>query len=151
MVVGERELAAEAFEWLRTVTTGRDAVVYHYSDYETLRITRLAGQLRERGAGELADWIDAFATEQFVDMFPLVKAHFFGANGLGLKVVASAGAGFHWRDEEPGGLASQSWFEAAVNGGTVEERDAARTRVLEYNEDDVLATWNLRRWLRSLD
>lgn len=148
---GERELAAEAFEWLRTVTTGRDAVVYHYSDYETLRITRLAGQLRERGAGELADWIDAFATEQFVDMFPLVKAHFFGANGLGLKVVASAGAGFHWRDEEPGGLASQSWFEAAVNGGTVEERDAARTRVLEYNEDDVLATWNLRRWLRSLD
>jgi len=160
---GERALAAEAFAWLRDVTAGRDAAVYHYSDYEVLRLARLAGGLRERGLGgddagglgpgevrELADWAVAFAEERFVDMFTLVKAHFFGANGLGLKVVASAGADFHWRDASPGGLASQTWFSDAVDAPTASERAAARVRVLEYNEDDVLATWHLRAWLRSL-
>jgi len=160
---GERALAAEAFAWLRSVTAGRDAAVYHYSDYEVLRIQRLAAGLREKGLGPvdaegrdpdepaaLADWICAFAEDRFIDLFPVVKGHFFGANGLGLKVVASAGAGFHWRDDTPGGLASQTWFSDAVDAPTASERDAARTRVLEYNEDDVRATWHLRAWLRTL-
>ena len=43
----------------------------------------------------------------FVDLFTLVRAHFFGTNGLGLKTVAHAGAGFSWRDDDPGGLNSQ--------------------------------------------
>lgn len=146
----ERALAAEAFDWLRAVTTGRDAAVYHYSDYETLRIQRLAGGLAERGGDDLGAWVCSFAADRFVDMFPLVKDHFFGANGLGLKVVASAGTGFHWRDDEPGGLASQGWFADAVDAPTQTERAAARVRVLEYNEDDVLATWHLRAWLRTL-
>ena len=147
----ERELAAEAFAWLREVTAGRDAAVYHYSEYEMLRLHRLASGLRERGQGELADWAEGFAEEHFVDLFGVVRQHFFGANGLGLKVVASAGAGFGWRDESPGGLASQGWFDDAVGAASEAARAAARTRVLEYNEDDVLATWHLRRWVRSLD
>jgi len=146
---GERELAGRAFAWLAGLTEGRDAAVYHYSDYETLRVQRLAAGLAERGEGDLAAWMRGFAEASFVDLFGLVKGHFFGANGLGLKVVASAGAGFHWRDEEPGGLASQGWFADAVHAPTEAEREAARTRVLQYNEDDVLATWHLRAWLRA--
>ena len=42
------------------------------------------------------------------------------------------------------------WFEEAVHATTEQERDQARTRVLEYNEDDVKATWQLRRWLREI-
>lgn len=147
----ERALAAEAFAWLRGLVEGRDAAVYHYSDYEVIRVQRLSSQLAERGQEPLAAWAQGFTSEAFVDMFTLVKRHFFGANGLGLKVVASSAADFHWRDEEPGGLASQTWFDDAVHAETQAERDAARIRVLEYNEDDVLATWHLRRWLRSLE
>ena len=142
---GERELACEAFAWLRSVTEGRDAAVYHYSDYEVVRINRLA----TRCCGDLADWMRAFAAEHFVDLFGVVKAHYFGANGLGLKVVASAVTGFAWRDEEPGGLNSQMWFDEAVHDEDAGVRELARVRVLEYNEDDVRATWHLRRWLRD--
>ena len=74
-----------------------------------------------------------------------------GVDGLGLKVVATRGAGFAWRDEEPGGLASRTWFNQAVDGATPAEREAARTRVLEYNEDDVRATSVLREWLTGMD
>ena len=84
-----------------------------------------------------------------MDLFSVVRENFFGANGLGLKVVASAVADFAWRDEDPGGLNSQSWFADAVHAGDALARERARVRVLEYNEDDVRATWHLRRWLRT--
>jgi predicted RecB family nuclease len=145
----ERDLAAEAFEWLRAVTRGRDAAVYHYSDYETLRVHRLAARIADHGDPELAAWATAATEELFVDLFTVVRGHFFGADGLGLKIVATSVADFRWRDETPGGLASQTWFSDAVGAATAEERAAARTRVLEYNEDDVLATWHLRGWLRT--
>jgi len=142
---GERALAASALTWLRETTAGRDAAVYHYSDYETLRIARLVPHLGE----DLAAWAGPFVTDAFVDLFAVVKRHFFGANGLGLKVVASAVTGFAWRDEDPGGLNSQRWFAEAIGDEDPRVRELARVRVLEYNEDDVRATWHLRRWLRE--
>jgi predicted RecB family nuclease len=57
--------------------------------------------------------------------------------------------GFSWRDEDPGGLNSQLWFAEAVHGETAEIRAQARRRVLEYNEDDVTATSQVREWLRA--
>ena len=141
---GEQALAGEAMAWLAELVTGRDAAVYHYSDYEVVRLGRLAGHL-----GDLGVWAQEWASEHFVDLFTVVRQNYFGANGLGLKVVASAVAGFAWRDEDPGGLNSQSWFADAVHARDEIAREQARVRVLEYNEDDVRATWHLRRWLRT--
>ena len=141
----EAELAALAFAWLRDLTDGRDAALYHYSDYEVLRANRLAARIEDT---ELADWARAATTSTFVDLFEVVRTHFLGANGLGLKVVAHAVSGFDWRDPDPGGLNSQRWFDDAVHLADADARSDARTRVLEYNEDDVRATWHLRRWLR---
>lgn len=141
----ERDLAEAAFGWLRDVTAGRDTAVYHYSEYETIRINRLAARCEP----VIGDWVRGFVDEHFVDLFDVVKQHFFGVNGLGLKVVASAVTGFAWRDEEPGGLNSQVWFDEAVHDADPVARELARVRVLEYNEDDVRATWHLRRWLRE--
>jgi predicted RecB family nuclease len=141
----ELALARQAMTWLRQTVSGRQALVFHYSDYEVLRLSRLAGPQ----APEI-EWALDFAKTGFVDLFGIVRDHFFGANGLGLKAVASAGAGFHWRDEDPGGLNSMSWFETAVGAESATERMMARQRVLRYNEDDVRATARLRQWLRSL-
>ena len=140
----EADLAARALDWLRQVVEGRDAAVYHYSDYEVIRLHKLAPRLGEVGA-----WASAWAEDGFVDLFSVVRENFFGANGLGLKVVTAAVTGFAWRDEDPGGLNSQSWFAEAVGDPDERVRELARVRVLEYNEDDVRATWHLRRWLRE--
>ena len=62
----------------------------------------------------------------------------------------AAQAGFAWRDDDPSGLNSQLWFAEAVHAETADpRRAAARQRVLEYNEDDVIATAQLRAWLRA--
>ena len=94
-------------------------------------------------------WATTWAADGFVDLFEGVRRNYFGANGLGLKVVTAAVTGFAWRDEDPGGLNSQSWFAEAVGDPDERVRELARVRVLEYNEDDVRATWHLRRWLRE--
>nr|WP_269779643.1 TM0106 family RecB-like putative nuclease [Propioniciclava soli] len=145
---GEAALAASAWRWLQELTQGRDAAVYHYSDYEVLRIARLAGRAPDAALGA---WVRELTAQRFVDLFAVVREHYLGANGLGLKVVASAVTGFAWRDEDPGGLNSQSWHADAVGHEDADVRALARVRVLEYNEDDVRATWHLRRWLRAQD
>lgn len=142
---GERTLAASALRWLRTVTeSDRSVRVYHYSDYEVVQLRRLAAE----GDPDLA-WGLEFAREGFCDLYRVVADHYFGAHGLGLKTVATKGAGFEWRDDDPGGLNSLSWFDNAVHAASPADREAARQRVLAYNEDDVIATWELRRWLRE--
>lgn len=141
----EVELARQAMTWLKEVVTENKTLLFHYSDYEVTRLARLAA-----GGDPTLQWASAFAKTHFVDLFEVVRKHFFGANGLGLKAVASAGAGFHWRDDDPGGLNSMGWFDTAVHDEDPTRRELARERVLCYNEDDVRATAQLRRWLREL-
>lgn len=142
----EQALAVRALGWLRElVAEVGDVRVYHYSAFEVHHVQRLA-------AAAPGDPVLAWAgeqAEQWCDLFTVIRDHFFGTRGLGLKVVANLGAGFRWRDAEPGGLASQAWFAEAVHGATPESRAAARRRVLDYNEDDVRATWWVRAWLRA--
>ena len=145
----ETDLAVEAFTWLRALVepaAGPRAgvAVYHYSGYEVSQIDALA----RRSGHPVLRWASAYAREGFVDLLEVVKEHWFGVSGLGLKLVATH-AGFAWRDDDPGGLNSQRWFADAVHGADPAVRAAAETRVLAYNEDDVLATRHVRAWLRS--
>lgn len=143
----ERRLADEALSWLHHLVTTSDASVrvFHYSRYEVLRIERLA----EAFGRDPFIWASGFADEAFFDLFEVVRGHFFGTYGLGLKQVAHAGPGFSWRDDNPGGLNSQSWFADAVHAESEAVRAELTQRVLDYNEDDVRATYALRRWLRD--
>jgi predicted RecB family nuclease len=146
----ELALAVEAMTWLRELIAANadDTVrVFHYSDYEVVRLRRLA---QSDPSGTL-DWAAEFALDSFCDLFEIMRAHFFGTHGLGLKHVAQHSCGFAWRDDDPGGLNSQRWFDDAVHADDPGTRAEARQRVLDYNEDDVRATAALRAWLRALD
>lgn len=144
----EIQLAVEFARWLIALVEQHPEVrVYHYSDYETVHLRRLADRSGDPTLAAACELI----RDHFVDLFGFLRDNFVGVDGLGLKVVATKGAGFRWRDEEPGGLASQTWFSEAVNGGTDEARACARQRVLDYNEDDVRATLAVRNWLAAQD
>jgi predicted RecB family nuclease len=128
----ERELAQEFVSWLReqrdaAAARGQSTLAFHYTSHELSHLRRILG------ADEVAD-----VAPIFVDLYPVVSEHYFGASGLGLKQVAQH-FGFAWRDEEPNGLLSQLWYLEAV-GDDVVRAEAARQRLLDYNEDDVRAT-----------
>ena len=131
--LSERALAQRCFDWLATQT---GSLVYHYSAVERTAARRILGGGLASFAGTSAD------PTTWVDLHTHVKGSFDSRAGLGLKVLATLGAGFSWRDEDPGGLQSQDWLEEARAGD-----EAALQRVLDYNEDDVRATIALRSWL----
>jgi len=144
---GERDLAVRALNWLfEQAEQSPDLCVYHYSGFELAALRRLATGYPDEPvfarALELAE-------SSFCDLLPLVKNNFFGVRGVGLKPVATLAAGFSWRDDDAGGLNSTRWFVDAVHAETAEQRQLARTRVLQYNEDDVIATAAVRSWLRA--
>lgn len=103
---------------------------------------RFAGMPGVPAVGEVQAFVDS---EQWVDLFRSVSDTFLCAHGKGLKVVAKE-AGFSWRDPEAGGEASMSWYREAV-GADGEPDPTQRERLLQYNEDDVRATWMLREWM----
>lgn len=134
----ERSLLEEFLRWL--LAEHPTATVFHYSPVERTHVRRiLAG--RPWPGQALAPGTSADPTT-WVDLLPPVRACLDSRSGHGLKVVATHGAGFSWRDAEPDGWESQVWLEAARAGDT-----AARRRLLEYNEDDVRATLAVRDWL----
>ncbi|MEZ5179139.1 MAG: ribonuclease H-like domain-containing protein [Acidimicrobiales bacterium] len=86
---------------------------------------------------------------EWVDLFEVFTRQLVTGTGAGLKVVATL-AGFAWRDDDPSGEASMAWHAEAV-GGSGRSAEAARTRLLAYNEDDVRATAAVRSWIRPLE
>ena len=95
------------------------------------------------------------ASPQWVDLLLEIKRQFVLPGSLRLKELA-AEIGFSWRDPEPGGENSMAWYRAAIGtdaGKPSEQRPAPDNpmaqRLLRYNEDDVLATLALRRWLTA--
>lgn len=144
----ERALADEALAWLSDqLSEHPQALVYHYSEYELINIRRICGQ----GPTTAEQFVLAALEPRFVDLFKYVRRNFFGADGLGLKIVATSGAGFKWRDDDASGLNSISWFEDAISNPSQDERTRSADRLLAYNEDDCLATAALRDWLAAED
>jgi predicted RecB family nuclease len=86
------------------------------------------------------------ASASWVDMYEMLGREFLAAGSKRLKTVAPL-AGFSWRDPEPDGANSMVWYRAAVGADGRPPSASQKQRLLEYNEDDVLATLALRRWM----
>ena len=134
--VGEKQLVDALWAWLgqlrqRAADEGRTLRVYSYSPIEATKLRRI---------GRSSKINDFLASDQWVDLLPLMRAKFWTNDGHGLKVMARA-SGFEWRDEDPGGFASIGWYHDALAGV---DRAANVSRILQYNEDDCAATAALR-------
>lgn len=133
---GELAITRRCFDWIREACP--DARLFHYAHVEKTHARRILGDALARYDGSAA------AVDSWVDLLPPTRACLDSRAGFGLKVVATEGAGFHWRDEDPGGLNTQVWLDQARAGNT-----GAWQRILDYNEDDVRATLAVRRFLRA--
>lgn len=104
-------------------------------------MTRIADRLG------LRDEVDRFvASDQWVDLFEVVKAQVITGRGMGLKETAPL-ASFAWRSDDSGGQLALVNYDSAVDHTDPAAEAEARRWILEYNEDDVRATAALRNWL----
>ncbi|MBN6035492.1 TM0106 family RecB-like putative nuclease [Amycolatopsis sp. 195334CR] len=106
-------------------------------------VKRFAGEDGIPPRSDIQSFVDS---EEWVDLFQLVSDQFLCSHGKGLKVIAPV-AGFSWRDPEASGEASMRWYRDAVGLDGDEPRPEQAERILRYNEDDVMATYTLRRWM----
>ena len=102
------------------------------------------------------DWLDSFWAKDIEELFThprsvdlycdvVTKATEWPTHSHSIKALAKY-LGFAWRDVDPSGAASIEWYHRWV-----EERDpAVRQRILDYNEDDCLATAVLLDKVRQL-
>ncbi|MGV1036584.1 MAG: TM0106 family RecB-like putative nuclease [Candidatus Nanopelagicales bacterium] len=147
-------IAKSAIDYLvglaqRSEAQGKSFLVYHYAPVEISNVKALITKVESPELPTVEEWTE-FTNRYFCDLLPIVKQNFIGVAGHGLKVIATKGAGFQWRDEDPGGLQSQDWLVDARGDDSVIAADARR-RLCEYNHDDVQATAAVREWLSSLD
>jgi predicted RecB family nuclease len=143
----EAEIFADFWSWLTTVKQAASEQGLSFKSYCFWRAAE-EGQMRQAARiggpglpseGELRSF---FSSEDWVDLHELCKDQLVTEGPLGLKVMATK-AGFVWRDEDPSGEASIGWYEEAMESSS----SRARQRLLNYNEDDVIATRALRIWL----
>lgn len=100
------------------------------------------------GVPTVAEVREFIRSAEWVDLFTSVREQFLCPNGKGLKVIAPS-AGFGWRDAEASGENSMRWYRDAVGLGGGTPVLSQRDRILRYNEDDVRATWTIRRWMTT--
>ena len=122
-------------EFLLFIDDYPDARLYHYGWYE-LDVFRRLGE-----AYGVPDRIARQFEERMVDVLArLRESVIFPLSFYSLKDVAKY-LGFAWRHPEASGQNSVVWYQEYLNGD-----ESALKDILEYNEDDVRATWLLRNW-----
>lgn len=127
------EEAAFASAWSQLVSDP-GARIYVWSAYE--RTMYRALQARYPAVCSAADVEDLFAT-RVVDLLLDVASPGtdWPLHDMSLKTIAKH-LGFAWRDPEPSGAASIEWYRRWIGTGDA----GLRGRILEYNEDDCIAS-----------
>ncbi len=138
---------AEAFAaaWSYLVARSSDSVVYYYSKYERTAYRALSAKYP--GVCSRDDVDHLFGLPNVIDLYTdVIKPHTeWPTNSQSIKELAVF-LGFQWRDPNPSGAASIEWFHQWVATGD----PRIERRILDYNEDDCLATGVVVDGVRAL-
>ncbi len=138
----EERAFAEAWQFIRD---RQPCVIYYYSKYERTIWRRL--QSKYPDVCSVEDVEALFDPSRSVDLLYDVvkKATEWPTRDYSIKTLATF-LGFKWRDTHPSGAASIEWFDSWIQTGDA----AIKQRILDYNEDDCIATRVLLDGIRSL-
>jgi predicted RecB family nuclease len=138
----EERAFSDALQYIRNQ---QPCIIYYYSKYERTIWRKLQAQYPSVCTPE--DIEELFHPDQSVDLyFDVVrKATEWPTRDYSIKTLAKY-LGFNWRDTHPSGAASIEWFDHWVRSGNEE----IKQRILDYNEDDCVATRVLLDAVRCL-
>ncbi len=124
--------------WLRSLPASNQYLVYHFADYER---SRTKGMAETYGHSNVVEpFIDRFVDLSIVVQQSVIMPLYF----YSIKDIAkSKFLGYKWRHPKAGGAQSIFWYEKWL-----ETKDPqVLLDIVNYNEDDVVATEYLRNWL----
>lgn len=139
------EEAAFRGAWIYLTARVQDSTIYYYSKYERTEYKKLA--VKYPAVCSVSDVEALFASPVMIDLyFDVIKrATEWPLYNQSIKTIAKY-LGFHWRDTSPSGAASIEWYNRWIDSGD----PAIRQRILDYNEDDCLATAVVVDGIRAL-
>ena len=139
----EREVFRQA--WIYLGDRLLDSTIYYYSAYEKTAYKKLAEKYLD--VCSVAEVEALFASEKMVDLYNDVvrKATEWPTYDQSIKTLAQY-AGFRWRDTHPSGAASIEWYHRWIET----QDQQIKQRILDYNEDDCLATGVVVDAIRSI-
>lgn len=134
---GEEKMWNEFLTWVNDLPYD-DYKVYHYHDYERQKLNKLSGDYG--GSDKLnvfmGNLVDLAKIVQESVILPL---YFYSIKDI----AKSPFLGYKWRHEKAGGAQSIFWYEKWLETG---DREVLQD-IVNYNEDDVVATEFLHKWL----
>lgn len=133
---GDEESAfAAAFAFL---TADPEAHIFYYSKFERTSYRVLASRYPRVCSPEDVELL--FSIDRSTDLLcdVVMPDTEWPTNGVGIKALAKF-LGFEWRDSDPSGAASITWFNDWLRTGD----PTIKARILAYNEDDCRATIKL--------
>lgn len=141
--IHEEAAFQSAWNYLKART--QDSTIYYYSKYERTEYKKLAE--RYPAVCSVDDVEVLFALPVMVDLYfdVVKKATEWPLYDQSIKTIAQY-LGFQWRDTNPSGAASIEWYHRWIETGDA----AIKQRILDYNEDDCLATGVVVDRIRAL-
>ncbi len=133
----EKTMWEQFLEWVKLLPMD-NVKIYHFADYER---TRTAGLANTYGGQQI---IEPFI-DTFVDLSKIVQQSvIFPLYFYSIKDIAkSKFLAYKWRHPKAGGAQSIFWYEKWLESGDQQ----VLQDIINYNEDDVIATEYLHHWL----
>ena len=144
-ITAAQEEAGFAAAWRYLAARAADSVIFYYSKYERTAYRALCAKYPSVCSRDDVD--ELFSLPTVIDLYgDVVKPHTeWPTYSQSIKEIAVY-LGFKWRDPNPSGAASIEWFHQWVQSGNA----AIAQRIMDYNEDDCLATGVVVDGVRAL-
>jgi len=138
----EKAAFADAWQYMQK---NRPCAIYYYSKYERTIYRKLQEKYPDVCSAEQIE--ELFDPAHTIDLYYDVvkKVTEWPTRDYSIKTLAKF-LGFKWRDTHPSGAASIEWFDRWIKTGDPQ----VRQRILDYNEDDCIATRVLLDGIKDL-
>ena len=140
----ENEEKAFADAW-KYIQNSKPCIIYYYSKYERTIWRKL--QSKYPHVASATEIEELFSPTQSIDLYSdVVRSKTeWPTRDYSIKTLSHY-LGFSWRDSDPSGASSIEWYHRWVES----KDEAIKKRILEYNEDDCVATRILLDGIRGL-